>query len=61
VLWATSTEVRASCAALVNVYRARAAYQIASYQPQGPHFALVALDWTFAWRDGGDPLVFHAA
>ena len=64
VLWATPIEVRANCAALLAVYRDRGAeqagYQITSFQPQGPHFALTTLDWTFFWRNGGDPLEFHA-
>ena len=65
VLWATEADVRANCDALVDSYRSRdaerAEYVIRDFQAQGTHFAVATLDWTFFWRDLGNPLSFHAA
>ena len=38
----------------------RAESEIRAFQAQGPHFAVVTLDWTLSWRQGEDPLSFHA-
>jgi hypothetical protein len=62
-LWATPDEVRANCDALLAFYRQRGAeraeFEIASFQEQGPHFALVTLDWRFYFQSGA-PSSFHA-
>ena len=63
-LWATPAEVQANCEALVDGYRQRgterAAFEFSAFQPQGPHFAVVTLDWTIYARQTADPLSFHA-
>lgn len=63
VLWATPDEVRANSDALLTFYRERGTdrmdYKITSFQAQGPHFALVTVDWTFHSK-AADPLSFHA-
>ena len=65
VLWADPDEVRSNCDALLAFYRERGAeradFEMVDFQAQGPHFAIATLDWTFYWRQGGDPLSFHAA
>jgi hypothetical protein len=64
VLWATPAEVRANCDALVDAYRDRgtwrADYEISGFRAQGPHFAVVTLDWTVYSRQAEAPLSFHA-
>ena len=63
-LWTTPAEVRANCEALVDGYRnrgtVRADYEISGFQAQGPHFAVVTLDWTIHSRQARDPLRFRA-
>ena len=65
VLWATPAQVRANCEALVDGYRnrgtERAEYAISSFLAQGPHFAIVTLEWTIYSRQAEGPLAFHAA
>ena len=64
VLWATPVAVRENCNALLDIYRnrgtERAEYEISGFLAQGPHFAVVTLDWTFYGRQSGDRLSFHA-
>ena len=64
VLWPAEEDVRASCDALVDSYRTRGAeraeYEIRDFQAQGSHFAVVALAWTFHWRQDESPLSFYA-
>lgn len=63
-LWATPAEVRANCEALVDGYRnrgtERAEFEFSGFQAQGPHFAVVTLDWTIYSRQTANPLSFHA-